>query len=327
MIAVDRAVIINLKRRPDRLAVLQGKLAACSWPFPQPEVFEAIEGNTVGVPADFKQGGGAFGCRQSHVFVLSRALMDRVGSVLVIEDDADILTDFGQQWAQFAPLVPDDWEGIMLGGQHHKAPDVVSAGLVHVTYAQRTHAYIARGRYLRELCRRWAQVTVHIDWVMRDWQHQYRVYAPARWVIGQAGGKSDICGRVQSPQWWNQDGGSRKESPYVCLLKAPRPVMEGLRGQGFHGGNWRDKTTDLDNGLIKIYGTGADPVPGLRDWCAAIAREAASFSGTVTIWHPLATIDQARAANPDKTVIQIDAGDVETALHLWSEATANAPVV
>jgi hypothetical protein len=327
MLEIDRAVIINLKRRPDRLAILRSKIDACSWPFPQPEIFPAFEGNTVGVPEEFRQGGGAFGCRQSHVCVLGRALMDGVGSVLVLEDDADILPTFGREWSAFRELLPPDWEGIMLGGQHHKTPEAVATGVVHVTYAQRTHAYVARGRYLRELCRRWAHTTVHIDWTMANWQHQFRVYAPDRWLIGQSGGKSDICGRIQAPQWWNPDGGSRRESPYIVLLKSPRPVAEAMRAQGFHSGNWRDKATDLDHGLIKLYGTGGDPVAGLRQWCEAIAREAASFAGTVTVWHPLATIEQVRAACPDKNVLLIEAGDVETALSLWTQATADAPVV
>jgi hypothetical protein len=326
LITVDRCYLINLKRRPDRLALLLGKIAACGWPFPTPDVFEAVEGDVVGVPDEFKSGGGAFGCRQSHVAILTRCLMEGVESVLVLEDDADILPDFGEQWAKFAPLVPDDWEGVMPGGQHHKGPQRLVPGLVRVNYAQRTHAYIARGRYLRELHRRWACSTVHIDWRMKDWQHQFRVYAPERWLIGQAGGKSDICGRIQPPQWWNPDGGSRKPTPYVCLLRAPREVAEALRSQGFHQGYWRDKETDLDNGLIAIYGKGGNVIPRLRKWCADIAKEAASFDGTVTVWHPAATAEQVAAACPDKRLVVIEAADVPAALAAWQEATAHAPV-
>lgn len=326
MINVERCYVINLKRRPDRLEVLRQKLVACHWPFQEPVVWEAIEGDKVGVPPDFTQGGGAFGCRQSHVAILARCLMDDVsGGVLVLEDDADLLPDFGQQWPQFASLVPDDWEGVMLGGQHHTPPETLQPGLVKVRYAQRTHAYIARGRYLRELHRRWANATVHIDWTMKDWQHQFRVYGPERWLVGQAGGKSDICGRVQSPQWWNPDGGGRKPSPYVVLLRAPKAVAQALRGQGFHQGNWRDQQTDMDNGLIKLFGLGASPadqVRMLRDWHQTLQAEADSFSGTVTVWHPQATGDLLSEAVPGKTVVTIEADTVSAALDQWRAATA-----
>jgi len=40
---------------------------------------------------------------------------------------------------------PSDWQGIMLGGQHHAPPIPTSIpGVVRVRYCQRTHAYAAR---------------------------------------------------------------------------------------------------------------------------------------------------------------------------------------
>ena len=81
MIQIDRCYLINLKRRPDRLDACLARIAAVEWPFPQPQVFEAIDGDRVGVPPEFTKGGGAYGCRCSHVAILQRCLMD-VGVVL-----------------------------------------------------------------------------------------------------------------------------------------------------------------------------------------------------------------------------------------------------
>jgi len=225
---VDRCYIINLKRRPDRLRAILEKIAATDWPFPEPIIFEAIDGDKVGVPQEFTQGGGAYGCRCSHVAILQRCLMDDVESVLILEDDADIRPWTGAACREFLRRVPPDWQGIMLGGQHHAEPIRVAPGLVRVRYAQRTHAYIARGVYMRALQRRWGNATVHIDWLMENWQERYIVYAPEKWLIGQAGGRSDIRGQEKPPEWWN-DGPSGEP---LFLVETSTEVLEALRDAG-----------------------------------------------------------------------------------------------
>jgi hypothetical protein len=225
---VDRCYIINLKRRPDRLRAILEKIAATDWPFPEPILFEAIDGDKVGVPPEFTEGGGAYGCRCSHVAILQRCLMEDVQSVLILEDDADIRPWTGAACREFLKRVSPDWQGIMLGGQHHAEPIRVAPGLVRVRYAQRTHAYIARGVYMRALQRRWGNATVHIDWLMENWQERYLVYAPEHWLIGQAGGRSDIRGEEKPPEWWNNT-----YSGPLFLVDAPPEVREALRDAGF----------------------------------------------------------------------------------------------
>ena len=58
----ERVVVVNLRRRPDRLTAFQREIAQCNWPFKQPVVFEAIDGNKVPVPQGWVAGGGAWGC-------------------------------------------------------------------------------------------------------------------------------------------------------------------------------------------------------------------------------------------------------------------------
>ena len=89
MLAVDagiatpfsRVVIINLRTRIDRLEAIQQELTEKQWPFGQPEVFEAILGDRMPVPSSFTQGAGAFGCRQSHLSVLQKAIRIRADSI------------------------------------------------------------------------------------------------------------------------------------------------------------------------------------------------------------------------------------------------------
>ena len=279
----ERVYVINLARRIDRLTLFHQRLQTYGWPFAQPIVYRAIEGDKVGVPPEFTQGGGAYGCRMSHLRILQDCIMDDVQSVLILEDDADITEDFSSRVQEFLARVPDDWEGIMLGGQHHAPPiETDIPGVVRVRYAQRTHAYAARPVYMRALQRRWGNATVHIDWCMRDWQHQHIVYAPEPWLIGQAGGRSDIRGAEKPPEWWIRH---LSEPGPVAVALVSRAVIEDLRRVGFHAGRTRDDD-GIDLGLRQILTNApADQVHELRQWLNMLQAE--SVGGLLpTVWHP-----------------------------------------
>lgn len=292
---IERVYVINLKRRPDRLRAFFQRLEQYGWPFKEPIVYPAIEGDKVGVPPEFTQGGGAYGCRMSHLRILQDCLMDDVTSVMILEDDADICDGFSEKVAEFLAKVPSDWEGIMLGGQHHAPPIPTGIpGVVRVRYAQRTHCYIARPTYMKALQRRWGNATVHIDWLMRDWQHQHVVYAPDLWLVGQAGGRSDIRGAEKPVEWWL----SRDKLPPgpVALAKVSRDVLETMTTLGFHPGASRDED-GIDEGLKRVFATQscAERVQRLKDWLTMIQVEC--VGGLLpTIWHPDATLDLVQEA-------------------------------
>jgi len=311
---IERCYVINLKRRSDRLRAFWSMWQRCDWPadWPRPEVYPAIEGDVVGVPDEFTQGGGAYGCRMSHLRILQDCLMNGIGSVFVLEDDADLQPGLGPALVKLMEEVPDDWEGIMPGGQHHRPPEDVEGhpGIVRVRFAQRTHAYIARGNYLQGLQRRWGNGTVHIDWQMHGFQPRYHVYAPRRWLIGQAGGRSDIRGDKKPPEWWNEPEGNEP----IVVLRASREVVESLRDRGLHAGFCRDPKTGYDVELPKCLApTSANAKRSrLADWLRTIQREC-SGSMICTVWHPDAAVADVEAAW-DGPVLEIRASTAEEAL-------------
>ena len=303
----ERVYVINLKRRPDRLMLFMKRLETYGWPFKKPIVYPAIDGDKVGVPPEFTQGGGAYGCRMSHLRILQDCLMEDVSSVLILEDDADTVPSlngsesspargFSEMVLEFLAKVPDDWDGIMLGGQHHAPPFPTGIpGVVRVRYAQRTHAYAARPSYMKALQRRWGNCTVHIDWMMRDWQHQYRVYAPDPWLIGQAGGRSDIRGDEKPPEWWVRTGSIRNYGP-VAVAVVDRPVMDEMRKMGFHDGFTRDDD-GIDVGLKRIFSGERADTTELKRWLERIETEC--VGGMIpTVWHPKATTEIVKSAWP-----------------------------
>lgn len=327
----DQVWVVNLKRRPDRLARFCAELDKANWPFRRPKVFEAIEGDKVGVPKFWQTGGGSYGCLRSHLDILERAIMDDVPSLLVLEDDATFMPTFAEDVAKFLAQLPDDWQCLMLGGQHvNSEPIPVAPGVVRAGGGggiQRTHCYALRGtEVMKALYRTWANAAVHCDWVMGPCMAKFNTYAPEPFLVGQADGKSDISGALNPAKFWRPPTGLEP----VVVLHAPRDVMEALRKKGFHGGHTRDAATGLDAGLRELFAdktlSDAERANRLEGWINMIQWEVVSMAepGVCTIWHPDARAEMVRGLVGGK-VIEIMANTVEEALR-QVPADLHAPV-
>jgi len=308
----ERVYFINLTRRPDRLAQFAATRERAGWELPEPIRFPAVDGAKTGCPDYFIHGNGAWGCLRSHTAVLDQCVSDDVSSVLVLEDDLVWTPDTWARLKAFMAAVPADWDQLMLGGQHDRAPESVAPGVVRVAGCGRTHAYAIRGPAMRDLLRLWYTSQRHIDHVMSGWHRNRKVYAPDPFVFGQNEGQSDISGNRDGVRWW----GPPPDSLPILHLTAPRDVVAKLRGMGVHTGHDRDPATDYDRGLMGLVwpGRGTDRRK-LAKWLQVVLWEAASSADTVVgVWHPAVTADDVRLAAGGRTVVEVVGDTLEACL-------------
>lgn len=193
--------LINLKRRPERLAKVLPHLIQHGL---SPIVWEGVDGHKVPIPRGWPNP-GAYGNNRSHVAVLADALEKGLTEVLVFEDDVFLVKDFGQKYQAFRNAVPHDWEALFLGGEVRSQVLNLGNGVCRAQApwgVQRTHAYILRGDYIREMHNLWDTTPGLVDVVWGPKQAAKKVYLPSVWLAGQSGGQSDINGRTNPDKIW-----------------------------------------------------------------------------------------------------------------------------
>lgn len=193
---LPETTVINLTRRPDRLATIRQRWAMlCTGRDLQ--VHPAVDGLTdlpPEAPAWARREPGIYGCFSSHRQLLSSS----DGPHLVLEDDAVFGPNFLHTVAALDP--PADWDLIFLGGQHIAQPLPYGAGLVVPSRIQRTHAYLVRDPpKIAQLLD--GSAYHHIDWVLS--RLPIVRYAVTPWLVGQDGSPSDVTGTVRVENFWN----------------------------------------------------------------------------------------------------------------------------
>lgn len=180
----DRAAVIHLARRTDRTAMMLSMLDRL--PFPV-DIVDAIDGLDVVTPPNWMSSKESYANGMSHRQVLSSA----EGSILVLEEDAEIPLDFTERLETVMVAAPD-WEAIMLGGEHMRPPRYVAPSVVRATMPIRSIGYILRGPVIQESIDA-------IDQSLRHWDTRWalvlanrRTFAPDPFIVQPTGSPSGI---------------------------------------------------------------------------------------------------------------------------------------
>ncbi len=182
------------------------------------EKFNAIQCNKNDIPGWFTAGVGAYGCYQSHLTLLKKAIDNNYKNILIFEDDAVFRAYDNMTWMDSLELciseLPDDWDMFYLGGQHIRLqvgkPTLYSPHLLNSSNANRTHAYAVNNRAFLTL---YSHLTDSVNWE-KDFHIDHRigslhesksikVLSAIPWLVGQDEGKSDISGYSNPVYFWD----------------------------------------------------------------------------------------------------------------------------
>lgn len=141
---IDQAVIVNLDKRPDRLALIQQELAQLNFPASKITRLTACD-----------EKNGQWGRRQSHLQALKLAQQQGWKNYLLLEDDTVILKQ--EKHIQvlntlLAALPKLPWEVILLGGEIKRGNVLKSlSGIIHARDCNKVCAYLVNSHYYNEL--------------------------------------------------------------------------------------------------------------------------------------------------------------------------------
>jgi GR25 family glycosyltransferase involved in LPS biosynthesis len=187
----DRAVIINLDDRQDRLT---SATAACAAVGITPVRFPAIDGR--GAPNFGKIRGVEAACFRSHLSVIRSFVESDDKTLLVLEDDVEFAEDAGDIFAEGIEYLPPDWEMLYLGG-NYVIPPVPVNNFFARNIRTFTTSYYGLNRTGAEKILSCADNSMQIDvfyWKkMQSEGKTYTFFPPIAW---QAGGYSDIQGGI-----------------------------------------------------------------------------------------------------------------------------------
>lgn len=199
-----QTIIINLDRRPDRLAATQQQIDSVDWQsvFPLPKKFAAMDCQLIKTPIDWPYSAGAYACRLSHLAVLKMAKQTD-DDVLIQEDDILLCQDFINRTKLFLQSVPTDWQIQLLGAEQIGRVWHTQKPYRKIKAAERLHAYIVRCTCIDDVIEH-IQINpyIHVDTALSRWYPYHNTYGANPWLIGTRADKSDITGLNTPKSFW-----------------------------------------------------------------------------------------------------------------------------
>lgn len=317
---VERAFVITLAIRPDRRRDFFERLPSVDW-LPEVEPWDAIHGDTCQPPPNWTAGNGAWGCLKSHLAILERCLMDRVGSYIVFEDDAQFADDFDSRGQRFLEALPDGWQQAYLGGQlqHERThPPIKITNDIYRPYnVNRTHCFAVSREGMLPIYQHCSDLPYerhfHIDHHLGRWHEDARnqVYCPPRWIVGQHGARSNVSGKMEQVTFFEPPAKFAKDhwlfqQPTCVVFRANRSIADQCRDFLHFGNQINGKGFDV---TLEEAARLRKPERAIAGWFNWIRTEITNDPLLIRIpamMHPEISSEDVARAIPGCKLIEID---------------------
>lgn len=217
--------------------------------------------------------------------ILEYCLNNGVSSYLVFEDDAQFRPGFDEAFDAFSSLLPENWQQAYIGGQlqhTHSHPTIkLKPNLFRPYNVNRTHAFMVSRSGMLPIYKHISNLPFyaeeHIDHHLGRWHEDLRnaVYCPAKWLVGQMGFSSNVSGKVEAVQFFEDPESTALshwlyDDPLCVVYRGSRQLLQSARGY-LHAGNQID-ANGFDVGLTQAARY-ADPTSEIERWYGWIRGE------------------------------------------------------
>ena len=212
----ETTYLINLKRRPDRLAMFRRDFSKCDIPH-NFRVVEGVDGGKLNVDkqdltelarAELKQlettgyrskhyqlTRGAIGCYLSHIRAWNQILKDGSNIGLVFEDDANIPIGVQGSINEAMRNAPPDWDIVLMGVACHTCNGVrTRPGFLRVKKFWLLHCYLIKASAIQKIFKSDALFPIgqQIDSLLSEMSDMLKIYAVSPGFVNQRASRTDI---------------------------------------------------------------------------------------------------------------------------------------
>lgn len=198
---IKHLFLINLKRRPERLAAAMAQIdSQC---IEKVTHTPAIDGQTLEMPEHESLDGGPvsmgdLGCTLSHLAILRFARATGMASYGAFEDDIEFHPNFNARFDEFWNAVPADWDMVYMGANHSGGWTKVNDHIVRMHKSYTTHAIIINHTAYDKLIEIWGAANEKVDVGISLLHKTMNCYAFYPNMVYQADGYSDILEKETS---------------------------------------------------------------------------------------------------------------------------------
>lgn len=203
--------VLNLETSTDRLEAFTQAYPKCLPPF---EVWRAKTPDECEIPGWWR-GSPEFFSNAQNVHDVFQTCANGNEDFLFFEDDCVFASDFQEQYERFLAEVPEDWEVLNFCTNHMMTamypPERISENVLRPRLGFNTNALLLRPSGAAKMAKQLEKK----DWTCKHIAEQmlgylyldpeFKVYAPARNFVGQAGCWSELCKRFRDERWYQYE--------------------------------------------------------------------------------------------------------------------------